>query len=62
MIASDLRPFVKSKNPGFSTLRHLRVEGGIPLPPRVATRGFDPPLADETLHLREKTLYPKTLI
>jgi hypothetical protein len=47
---------------GVFLLFQLRLEGGIPLPPRIAARGFDPPLADETLHLRENTLYTRTLI
>jgi hypothetical protein len=36
-----LESIYKVKKPAFSPLRHLRVEGGIPLPPCVATPGFD---------------------
>jgi hypothetical protein len=37
---NNLNPSIKSKI-GVFPLSHFRVEGGIPLPPRVAARGFD---------------------
>jgi hypothetical protein len=32
---------------------HEVVEGGIPLPPRIVARGFEPPLADKPSNLQK---------
>jgi hypothetical protein len=43
----SLESIDKVKKPEFFSRPHLRVEGGIPLPPWVAACGFDPLRADK---------------
>ena len=44
---SYLESIYKVEKAGIFLLFQIRLEGGIPLPPRVAARGFDPPGADK---------------